>query len=126
MILIHKDRIFDLVCSHIMRAKDIIYATQSFSQDEDIYFSESYYYAINRSQSQIYKRFCFGDSCIVDKFIEYEKNIMHSKFLNIYTNAVYQRLIIIDDLVFFKVWEKFYCSADIWLISVFKRWFETL
>jgi hypothetical protein len=94
-IINHKEIINEVVYC-VKNAKNRIYTTHDFSNNNDIYSLPSKYQeAIIQSSANTYKRLCFGKIDLIKEFIRIEKK-QCSKFTNIYINDIYQRMILID------------------------------
>ena len=107
------------ISNSIINAKYRIYATHLIENDKDFELPKLYEKALDLTKCANKKRVVFWSKQMFDLF-----NLEEKYFVNDFSNYKYTRMLLIDDEVFFKIWEYFYNSSDKKIINIFEEYFS--
>ena len=123
--------ILPLITSALKNGKKHIFWTHFLASEDDFSLPTAYLNALTQSECQIRNRIIFWDQNLYKKFIaidiERSLNSGTLAFQNLYTKSSnYQRLIIIDGIVFFNMWDQFFFTDNPTELNIFLEYFHNL
>lgn len=119
--LISPNNMLAVVCEGIVSAQDKIYATHNLESEDDLVLPEIYLHSLKQSKSSQRIRLVFGNKKLFKTFQQSEI----WGFENIFIDWSYQRMVLIDNKVFYKIGNKFYWSSNKNIVDLLLEYFNS-